>query len=193
MPPPLMPPSIQKPQKSSPNSLRARSIRVLRVQIGGPRNDGLNRAVEVALQAVRRARECHRAASWPVISIEDSDCLAAAEPLRLAAQQVLLSDHLKNGTDILRHAAVNQHQALLKFLAAFARDFGFVKILWSGSRHPRLMPNSGSPSAARTPWISLMPGHTPPESCQPPPLPPSHSPRMARAATSRRSALPSPR
>ena len=32
-----------------------------------------------------------------------------------------------------------------------------------------------------------MPGHTPPESCQPPPDPPSHSPRMARAATRRRS------
>ena len=49
------------------------------------------------------------------------------------------------------------------------------------------MPNSGSPSAARTPWMSLMPGQTPPESCQPPPLPPSHSPRIARAATSLRS------
>ncbi len=33
------------------------------------------------------------------------------------------------------------------------------------------MPNSGSPSCAHTPWISLMPGHTPPESCQPPPEP----------------------
>ena len=32
-----------------------------------------------------------------------------------------------------------------------------------------------------------MPGQTPPESCQPPPEPPSHSPRMARAATTRRS------
>ncbi len=35
----------------------------------------------------------------------------------------------------------------------------------------------------------FMPGQTPPESCQPPPDPPSHSPRMARAATSRRSRL----
>ncbi len=32
-----------------------------------------------------------------------------------------------------------------------------------------------------------MPGHTPPESCQPPPEPASHSPRMARAAATRRS------
>ena len=28
-----------------------------------------------------------------------------------------------------------------------------------------------------------MPGKMPPESCQPPPEPPSHSPRMARATT----------
>ncbi len=61
------------------------------------------------------------------------------------------------------------------------------KMRWRGSRRPRLMPYSGSPSAAATPWISLMPGQTPPESCQPPPEPASHSPRMARAATSRRS------
>ncbi len=38
-----------------------------------------------------------------------------------------------------------------------------------------------------TPQISFMPGHTPPESCQPPPEPPSHSPSSARASTSRRS------
>ena len=34
-----------------------------------------------------------------------------------------------------------------------------------------------------TPSMSLMPGKIPPESCQPPPEPPSHSPRMARATT----------
>ena len=52
---------------------------------------------------------------------------------------------------------------------------------------PRLIPNSGSPSLASTPSINLIPGQTPPESCQPPPEPPSHSPRIARASTSRRS------
>ena len=49
------------------------------------------------------------------------------------------------------------------------------------------MPNSGSPSAASAPLMSFMPGQTPPESCQPPPDPPSHSPSIARASTSRRS------
>ena len=62
-----------------------------------------------------------------------------------------------------------------------------VRIVWLGSRRPRLMPYSGSPAPASTPSISFMPGQTPPESCQPPPEPPSHSPRMARAATTRRS------
>ena len=62
-----------------------------------------------------------------------------------------------------------------------------VEDVWVGSRRPRLTPNSGSPSVAGRRSISLMPGQTPPESCQPPPDPPSHSPRMARAATRRRS------
>ena len=56
-----------------------------------------------------------------------------------------------------------------------------------GIKRPRLMPNSGSPSPASTPSISFMPGQTPPESCQPPPDPPNHSPRSARASTRRRS------
>ena len=56
-----------------------------------------------------------------------------------------------------------------------------------GMSRPRLTPNSGSPSPARTPVMSFIPGQTPPESCQPPPEPPSHSPRSARARTRRRS------
>ena len=93
------------------------------VEIAGPRNNGLDGAVEVALQAA-----AERADVAPLEMagdlIEDPDGLAAAEPLGFTAQEVLLGDHLKNGTDILRHAAVDEHQALLKFLAGFARDFG---------------------------------------------------------------------
>ena len=47
------------------------------------------------------------------------------------------------------------------------------------------MPYSTSPGLDTTPSMSLMPGHSPPESCQPPPEPPSHSPRIALAATMR--------
>ena len=46
------------------------------------------------------------------------------------------------------------------------------------------MPYSGSPPRAFTPLISFIPGQTPPESCHPPPEPPIHSPKIARAATS---------
>ena len=56
-----------------------------------------------------------------------------------------------------------------------------------GNRRPRLTPNSGSFSVALEPRISLIPGQTPPESCQPPPDPPIHSPKIARAAITRRS------
>jgi hypothetical protein len=97
-------------------------------------------------------------------------------PIRLGTQQVFLRDHFQDGPDVLRHAAVNEHQAFLQF-RAFRRNIVLDPKLWCvGIRRPRLMPNSGSPSVRRAPQISLMPGQTPPESCQPPPEPPSHSP-----------------
>ena len=55
--------------------------------------------------------------------VENADRLLAAAPLGFRAQQVLLGDHFEDGTDILRHAAVHQHQALLKLLARVARNF----------------------------------------------------------------------
>ena len=62
-----------------------------------------------------------------------------------------------------------------------------VKTRCCGMSRPREMPCSGSPGDDATPSINLIPGHTPPLSCQPPPLPPIHSPSSARASTSRRS------
>lgn len=61
------------------------------------------------------------------------------------------------------------------------------RMVWRGRRVPRLTPNSASVGVAGAPSISLIPGQSPPESCQPPPEPPIHSPRMVRAATMRRS------
>ena len=124
MPPPLMPPSIQKPQKLSPNSCAGTIDEGVGVKVGGPGNDGLQGAFKVLLE--RAAERTHVAplklAGDPV---EDFDCLTAAEPLGFTAQQVFFSDHFEDGTDILCHAAMNQHQALLKLLASFARNFGF--------------------------------------------------------------------
>ena len=133
------------------------------------------------------ARDVARLAGAPTISSRMPDGLLAALPFGLGAQQVLLGDHLQDRPDVLRHAAVDQHQAVLQLAPRLGDTSSVSKMRWLGSRRPRLMPNSGSPSPATTPWISFMPGQTPPESCQPPPEPPSHSPRIARAATSRRS------
>ena len=57
--------------------------------------------------------------------------------------------------------------------------------LWLGSRHPLLIPNSGAPFSAVIPAIIFIPGQRPPESCQPPPEPPSHSPSIDLDATVR--------
>ena len=159
----------------------------LGVEVAGPGDDGLERPVEVALRA-RADRADVAALQVAEHFVEDAERLLPAVPLGFGAQQVFLGDHLEDRPDVLRHAAVDEDQAVLQLLARRSAERRSVpRIVWCGSSRPRLMPNSGSPSPARTPWISLMPGQTPPESCQPPPEPPSHSPRMARAATSRRS------
>ena len=84
--------------------------------------------------------------------------LLPAAPLGLGAQQVLLGHHLQDRADVLRHAAVDQHQALLQLprvsAGASSRVRGCVCV---GSRRPRLTPNSGSPSPARTPVDQLDP------------------------------------
>ena len=54
--------------------------------------------------------------------VENADGLLAAVPFGLGAQQVFLGHHLQDGPDVLRHAAVHQHQALLQFLARRLRN-----------------------------------------------------------------------
>ena len=82
--------------------------------------------------------------------VQNAHGLLAALPFGLRAQQVLLGDHFQNRPDILRHAAVHQHQAVLQASRASPRETSSAsRMRWRGSRQPRLMPNSGSPSAAR--------------------------------------------
>ena len=183
-----MPPSIQKPQKSSPNLGAHLADQRFGVEVAGPRDDRLDRAVEVARRWLRRWRGRRRAASASTISSRMRMASLAALPFGLGAQQVFLGDHFEDRADVLGHAAVDQHEAVLQLAGASRRRHPRRSRMWCvGSRRPRLMPYSGSPSPASAPSISLMPGQMPPESCQPPPEPPSHSPRIARAATSRRS------
>ena len=66
---------------------------------------------------------------WAVISLENSDCVSTTVPFGFRAQQVLLGDHFEDGTDVLRHAAVHQHEALLQFLAGFGGISAGEKIM----------------------------------------------------------------
>ena len=63
------------------------------------------------------------------------------------------------GPDVLRHAAVHQHQAVLKLAGASRLGTSLAsRIVCCGSRRPRLMPNSGSPVAAHDALDQLDPG-----------------------------------
>ena len=136
--------------------------------------------------------------------VEDLQALEPGDPGLGIAKQVLRRDHVEDRPDVLRHPAVDHHQALGQSLrqasrmrieppaAASSRSAsGRFNRRCEGSSRPRLTPHSGSPGEAETPSISLMPGKMPPESCQPPPDPPSHSPRIARATTTFDSSGPS--
>ena len=93
----------------------------LGVEVAGPRNDGLDRAVEIPLRA--RADGADVAVLQVAHHfVENADGLLAALPLGLGAQQIFLGHHLQNRPDVLRHAAVDQHQALLQFLASRLRN-----------------------------------------------------------------------
>ena len=71
-------------------------------------------------------------------------------PLGVGTQQVLLGDHLEDRADVLRHAAVDEHEAVLQLPARLRRDFRRDRGCGAaGISRPRLMPNSGSPSPAQ--------------------------------------------
>ena len=49
--------------------------------------------------------------------IQNLQRLLPALPFGGGAQQIFLRDHLENGTDVLRHAAVDKHEAISQRLA----------------------------------------------------------------------------
>jgi hypothetical protein len=111
MPPPDMPPSIQKPQKRSPNS-RAPARSASRCRGCWPRDDGLDRAVEVARGGAPMPRRRPRAARHDLVE----DAHASCRPCHSASERsryfsVTIS---RIGPDVLRHAAVHQHEAVLQ-------------------------------------------------------------------------------
>ena len=92
----------------------------LGIEVAGPRDDGLHGTVEIALGAGADGPDV-AALQMAHDLVEDAHGLAAPLPLRFGAQQVLLRHHFQDGADVLRHAAVHQHQALLQLLACGAR------------------------------------------------------------------------
>ena len=91
--------------------------------IGRPRNDRLQRSFEVSGGdftdsldvALRR---------WPQrLRPESASPRPRPGPLSLAAQQIVFGHHFQNRSDVLCHAAVNEHQAVLDLLTCFLRRF----------------------------------------------------------------------
>ena len=73
----------------------------------------------VVSRAISRTSPPARAFS---ISRKQLDRLLPGRPLGLAAEQVFLGDHLQHRADVLRHAAVDQHEAVADQLPGPRRD-----------------------------------------------------------------------
>src|SRR5579872_3157409 len=83
------------------------------VEIAGPGDDRLDRPEEVAGR--RRADSGDVALLQVRENVREHLLrLVARRPLRLRAQQVLLRDHLQDRADVLRHATVDENEALLQ-------------------------------------------------------------------------------
>ena len=80
----------------------------------------LNRAEEIAVGGGADAADV-AASQAARISSRMRSCLLAALPLGVGPQQVLLGHHLEDGPDVLRHAAVDEDEALLQLLARLRR------------------------------------------------------------------------
>ena len=188
MPPPDMPPSIQKPQKSSPNSARALLDQRLGVEVAGPRDDRLDRPVEVALRGTRRCARMSPARSCVEHFVEDARSPPAGPAHSASERSRYFSVTISRiGPTSCAMPPWTSTRLSCSCCARLGGDLVAAEDAVARQQAAAADAELGVALAGRTPWISLMPGQTPPESCQPPPEPPSHSPRIARAATRRRS------
>ena len=89
---------------------------------GGPRDDRLDRALEIARR--HRADRGDVAVAQGVEDLrEDAERFLPAGPFGGGAQQIFLRHHLEDRPDVLRHAAVDEHERILQALAGFGGDF----------------------------------------------------------------------
>ena len=91
--------------------------------VAGPGNDGLQRLVEIARGQPAQGADIAGAQGGQDF-IEQTDGLAAAGPFAVGTQQVFFRDHLEDGADVLGHAAVDEHEALLQAGARGGGDVG---------------------------------------------------------------------
>ncbi len=77
----------------------------------------------VAAPIARTSPRCKRGEDL----VEYAQHALARLPFRVAAQQVFLGDHLQNGADILRHAAVDEDEAVLQLAARLGRGIALVE------------------------------------------------------------------
>ena len=82
-------------------------------RIAGPRNDGLERLAKIA-----RGQSAHTS-HLPGFErrhdfVQQTDGLLAAGPFGAGTEQIFFRHHLENRPDVLRHAAMDEHEALLQ-------------------------------------------------------------------------------
>ncbi len=118
--------SAQHPEAIEiPAELRADSVdQRFRVEVAGPRDDGLNGSEKVAFGGRPQRRNVAGFQASQNL-VEDGDRLLASLPFRFPAQQVFLGDHFEDRPHVLRHAAVHQDQAVFELLSG-ARWHFFV-------------------------------------------------------------------
>ncbi len=105
----------------------------IRVQVSGPGDDGLDGTVEVALRF--RSDAADIVLLQPLLDlVQDAYGFLPSLPLGLGSQQILFGHHLEDGADVLRHAAVDQHQALLQPFARGGRDLIHAEDLVPGQQ-----------------------------------------------------------
>jgi len=80
-----------------------------REPVGHPGNDGLERVVPVARGASAQGFDIARLQRVED-AVENTAHAPARVPFGLGPEQVFLRDHFQDGPDVLRHAAVNQHE-----------------------------------------------------------------------------------
>ena len=108
-------------------------------------------------RVVSRARSRDVAAGQGVLDRrKTADRLLPGRPFGLAAEQVLLGDHLQHRTDVLGHAAVDQHEAVADHLPGLRRDLAVrIDMVVGQAGGRRLMPYSGSSGLGRAAFDHL--------------------------------------